>query len=78
MLKHLSSGALWKLRCRIVHAGVARSTFGSENGKKATARHGAHFKLEKARGEVVLTNEKELRILMQEVEKAKTGSPIVQ
>ncbi|CAL1132850.1 unnamed protein product [Cladocopium goreaui] len=42
-----------------------------QNGK--TERHGDHYKelLEKARSEVVLTCEKELRLLMQEVEQVK-------
>ena len=42
-----------------------------QNGK--TERHGAHFKelLEKARNETVLADERELKLLMQEVESAK-------
>ena len=42
-----------------------------QNGR--AERHGAHFKelLEKARSEIVLTNQEELKLLMQEVEAAK-------
>ena len=45
----------------------------STMAERQTERHGDHYKelLEKARSEVVLTCEKELRLLMQEVEQVK-------